>query len=86
MPASPQPANTSPYDVAEHLRTREEIAAYLDAWLEDAADDVSGFARALGDIARAKGMSQVAHENLCHALNSDAPISTRCSSWRGRCG
>lgn len=54
--------NTSPYDVAEHLRTPEEMAAYLDAWLEDASDDVSGIARALGDIARAKGMSQVAKE------------------------
>jgi len=53
---------TSTYDVAEHLRTPEEMAAYLDAWLEDAPDDVSGIARALGDIARAKGMSQVAKE------------------------
>ncbi len=53
---------TSTYDVAEHLRTPEEMAAYLDAWLEDAPDDVSGIARALGDIARAKGMTQVAQE------------------------
>ena len=58
---SPKPT-TSPYDVAEHLRTPEEMAAYLDAWLEEAPDDVSGIARALGDIARAKGMSQVAKE------------------------
>lgn len=53
---------TSAYDVAEHLRTPQEMAAYLDAWLEEAPDDVSGIARALGDIARAKGMSQVAKE------------------------
>ena len=53
---------TSAYDVAEHLRTPEEMAAYLDAWLEEAPDDVSGIARALGDIARAKGMSEVARE------------------------
>lgn len=53
---------TTPYDVSEHLRTPEEMAAYLDAWLEEAPDDVSGIARALGDIARAKGMSQVAKE------------------------
>jgi probable addiction module antidote protein len=53
---------TSTYDVAEHLRTPEEVAAYLDAWFEEASDDVSGIARALGDIARAKGMSQVAKE------------------------
>ena len=53
---------TSVYDVAEHLRTPEEMAAYLDAWLVEAPDDISGIARALGDIARAKGMSQVAKE------------------------
>ncbi|MCK6422372.1 MAG: putative addiction module antidote protein [Aquabacterium sp.] len=53
---------TSGYDVAEHLRTPEEMAAYLDAWLVEAPDDISGIARALGDIARAKGMSQVAKE------------------------
>ena len=53
---------TTSYDVAEHLRTPEEMAAYLDAWLEEAPEDASGIARALGDIARAKGMSQVAKE------------------------
>jgi probable addiction module antidote protein len=50
------------YDVAEQLRTPEEMAAYLEAWLEEAPDDVGGIARALGDIARAKGMSTVARE------------------------
>ena len=50
------------YDVAEQLRTPEEMAAYLDAWLVEAPDDVSGIARALGDIARAKGMTQVAKD------------------------
>lgn len=53
---------TVPYDVAEQLRTPEEMAAYLDAWLDEAPDDASGIARALGDIARAKGMSQVARD------------------------
>ena len=68
---------TTPYDVAEHLRTPEEMAAYLDAWLEDAPDDAIGIARALGDIARAKGMSQVARdaglsrESLYRALSAD---------------
>ena len=67
----------SPYDVAEHLRTPEEMAAYLDAWLEEAPDDVAGIARALGDIARAKGMTQVAREaglsreSLYRALSAD---------------
>ncbi len=49
---------TLPYDVAEQLRTPEEMAAYLDAWLEEAPDDAAGIARALGDIARARGMTQ----------------------------
>ncbi len=53
---------TVPYDVAEQLRTPEEMAAYLDAWLEEAPDDAAGIARALGDIARARGMSQVARD------------------------
>ena len=53
---------TMPYDVAEQLRTPAEMAAYLDAWLAEAPDDAVGIARALGDIARAKGMSQVARD------------------------
>lgn len=67
----------SAYDVAEHLRTPEEMAAYLDAWLEEASEDISGIARALGDIARAKGMSLVAkeaglsRESLYRALSAD---------------
>ncbi|SRR5258706_7944507 len=68
---------TTPYDVAEHLRTPEEMAAYLDAWLEEAPDDAAGVVKALGDIARAKGMTQVAkdaglsRESLYRALSAD---------------
>lgn len=54
---------TVPYDVAEQLRTPEEMAAYLDAWLSEAPDDAAGIARALGYIARARGMSQVARDS-----------------------
>ena len=53
---------TSPYDVAEHLRTPEEMAAYLEACMEEASGDAAFIAKALGDIARAKGMSQVASD------------------------
>jgi probable addiction module antidote protein len=60
-PATPW-TRTVEYDVAEQLRTPEEMAAYLDAWLQEAPDDAAGIARALGDIARAKGMSQVARD------------------------
>jgi probable addiction module antidote protein len=51
------------------------MAAYLDAWLEEAPEDAAGIARALGDIARAKGMTQVAkatglsRESLYRALS-----------------
>ena len=53
---------TVPYDLAQQLRTPEEMAAYLDAWLTEAPDDAAGIARVLGDIARTKGMSQVARD------------------------
>ena len=68
---------TVAYDVAEQLRTPEEMAAYLDAWLSEAPDDSAGIARALGQIARAKGMSQVARdaglsrESLYKALSGE---------------
>ena len=51
------------YDVAEHLRTPEEMAAYLEACLEEAHGDAAFVAKALGDIARAKGMTQVARDS-----------------------
>lgn len=54
--------STVAYDVAEQLRTPGEMAAYLDAWLEEAPEDAAGISRALGDIARAKGMTQVARD------------------------
>ena len=53
---------TRHYDVAEHLRTPEEMAAYLEACFEEAHGDAAFIAKALGDIARAKGMTQVARE------------------------
>lgn len=55
--------STSRYDVTEHLRTPKEMAAYLEACLEAADGDAAFIAKALGDIARAKGMSQVAHDS-----------------------
>ena len=51
---------TRPWDAPEHLETEEDMAAYLDATLEDG--DAALVVAALGDIARAKGMSQIARE------------------------
>jgi probable addiction module antidote protein len=68
---------TTKYDVAEHLRTPEEMAAYLEACIEEADGDAAFIASALGDIARAKGMSQVARdaglsrESLYKALSGE---------------
>ena len=68
---------TTRYDVAEYLRTPEEMAAYLEASLEEANGDAAFVARALGNIARAKGMSQIARdaglsrESLYKALSGE---------------
>ena len=68
---------TTRYDVAEHLRTPEEMAAYLEACIEEAHGDATFVAKALGNITRAKGMSQVARgaglsrESLYKALSGD---------------
>lgn len=65
------------YDVAEHLRTPEEMALYLDACIEESEGDAAFIAKALGDIARARGMSQVAkdaglsRESLYKALSGE---------------
>ena len=76
-PTNPDSVKLSRYDVSDHLRSQEEMAAYLDAWLDEFPDDVSGIARAVGDIARAKGMTQVAkdaglsRESLYRALSEE---------------
>ena len=65
------------YDTAEHLRTPEEMALYLEACLEEANGDAAFIAQALGNIAKAKGMSQVARdtglsrESLYKALSGE---------------
>lgn len=65
------------YDVANHLRTPEEMAAYLEASFAECDGDPAFVARALGDIARAKGMKGLAQstglgrESLYKALSAD---------------
>ena len=51
---------TEPYDAAEYLETTEDMAAYLEAALDDG--DPRVVVHALGTIARARGMSQIARE------------------------
>lgn len=66
---------TKAWDAAEHLRSHGDMAAYLEAALEDG--DPALVTVALGDIARARGMAKVARdaglgrESLCKALSRD---------------
>ena len=52
----------SRWDPSDHLKTRAQIAAYLDACMDEAGDDPAFIAAALGDIARARGMARLAKE------------------------
>jgi probable addiction module antidote protein len=67
--------DTSRWDAADSLETKEDIAAYLDAVLEDGDPDL--LKAALGDIARAKGMTEIAQAaglgraNLYKALSPE---------------
>jgi probable addiction module antidote protein len=66
---------TQPFDAADYLNTEEDMVAYLEAALEE--NDAATVAAALGDIARAKGMTEVAREaglgreSLYKALSAD---------------
>lgn len=68
---------TAPYDPAEHLRTPEEMALYLDACIAESDGDAAFIAKALGNIARAQGMAKVAkdagvsRESLYKALSGE---------------
>jgi probable addiction module antidote protein len=65
------------WDSAEHLKVEEDMALYLDACFAEAGDDAAFIAKALGTIARARGMSQLARdagmgrESLYKALSGD---------------
>ena len=67
--------NTRSWDAAQYLASEDDMAAYLEAALEE--DDPALLAAALGDIARAKGMSEIAREtglgreSLYKALSPD---------------
>jgi probable addiction module antidote protein len=75
MSKSKSKTKTIPWDSAEHLKTDEDIAHYLEAVFEDGDPALIG--HALGVIARAKGMSQIAQaaglgrESLYKALSQE---------------
>lgn len=68
---------TTPYDTADYLKTEEDMALYFEACLEEAGDDPAFIAKALGTIARARGMTQLAkdtglgRESLYKALSGE---------------
>jgi probable addiction module antidote protein len=68
--------NFPKFDVVDHLKTEADIAGYLTAVLEDG--DPALFVAAIGDIARAKGMTEIAkksgvtRESLYRALKIEA--------------
>jgi probable addiction module antidote protein len=65
------------YDVADYLKSEEDMVAYLEACFEEAGDNAAFIAAALGDIARAKGMTDIAaatgltREGLYRTLSKD---------------
>jgi probable addiction module antidote protein len=65
------------WDSAANLKTDEDIAAYLDACFEEAGDDAAYITHALGVVAKAKGMTQLAkqtglgRESLYKALSGE---------------
>lgn len=68
---------TIPWDSAEYLKTDEDMALYLEAMIEESNGDPAAIAVALGNIARAKGMTEIARktglgrESLYKALSPE---------------
>jgi len=68
---------TTPWDSAEYLKTEAEMAAYLQACFDEAPDDPAFLVHALGVVARARNMTQLARdtgltrEGLYKALSAD---------------
>ena len=75
---------TRPYDAATYLKSEKDCALYLQAAIEESDGDPAIVVAALGDIARARGMMQLARdtgltrEGLYKALSPEGKGSTRC--------
>lgn len=75
MATKRKPETFSRFDAADHLKSDEDVIAYLDAAMEDG--DAAVIATALGNVARARGMVQLARETgitregLYKALSAD---------------
>jgi probable addiction module antidote protein len=66
-----------PYDTADYLKTEGDVAMYMEAVMEEAGDDPDFVAHALGIVARARNMSELARktgltrEGLYKALSGE---------------
>lgn len=67
----------SSYDTADYLNSAADVAAYLEAVLDESSDDPSAIARAFGTVARSGNLSELAREigmsreGLYKALSGD---------------
>lgn len=61
-PKAAEKPGIKPFDAADYLQSDEDCALYLQACIEEAPDDAALVSRALGDIARARGMTQLARD------------------------
>lgn len=65
------------FDAADHLENLDDVAAFLEAALEDSVEDPSAVPHALGIIARSQNMSELARrvdmsrDGLYKALSAD---------------
>ena len=70
-----KPVKTTVWDMADHINTKEDVAAYLEAAFEE--NDTALLLSVIGDIARSKGMAQIAmdlnlaRESLYRSLSQD---------------
>ncbi|WP_083634058.1 addiction module antidote protein [Rhodoferax antarcticus] len=51
-----------PFEAADYLQSDEDCAQYLQACMDEAPEDAALFTKAVGDIARARGMMQLARD------------------------
>jgi probable addiction module antidote protein len=70
---------TTRWNILDHLKTKDDVADYLDAVLEDGDPDL--LKDALGAIARSKGMTEVAREA---GLGRSRPLSGAVARWQSR--
>lgn len=68
---------TTPFDLADYLRTPEDLAAYWEAWVTEAPDDVEGLARAKAQIAQLERLLRAAEAEVRDAPKDNAGANER---------